>query len=125
MTIEALGYINDSLESLNIPYNFDEWKDDIVFPFFVGEFIPIEPVNEDGMEEGTFIITGTSNTTILSLLEVSERIKELFPTDGKSAIMDSGSGIAVCYETTQPIPVEEQGLCRIQINLNVKEWRVN
>ena len=52
MTIEGLNYISNLLESLNIPYEFMEWTSDIPETYWIGEYQDIEPLNEDGMEEG-------------------------------------------------------------------------
>ena len=59
----------------------------------------------------------------MELESVKELVKNYFGVDGIMAILESGSGIAVSYETSLPVPTDEQGLHRIQINLNVKEWR--
>lgn len=123
MTTEALQFINDSLESLNIPYEFMGWTKDLSFPYFTGEYTEIESLDEDGMEQGTFLLTGTTKNGYLELEEIKDKIKDFFPTEGRTAILDSGSGIAVSYSTSLPIPSGEQGLQRIQINLSIKEWR--
>lgn len=123
MTIEGLGFITKCIEEMGIPYEFMEWTQDVSFPFFVGEYSEIEPLTEDGLEEGTFILTGTTTGTYLELEAVKEIVKNYFGSDGLTAILDSGSGIAVSYGTSYPIPIDEQGVRRIQINLNVKEWR--
>lgn len=123
MTVEGLGFITKCLEELRIPYEFEEWTQDLSFPFFVGEYTEIEPMNEDGLEEGTFILTGTTTGKYMELESVKELVKNYFGVDGIVAILESGSGIAVSYETSFPVPTDEQGLHRIQINLNVKEWR--
>lgn len=124
MTIEALQYINDCMGSMSIPYEFMQWTKDLSFPYFVGEYTEIEPLDEGGMEQGTLILTGTTNKNYLTLESIKEKLKEYFPTDGRTSILDSGSGIAVSYSTAIPIPTGEQGLVRIQINLNIKEWRI-
>lgn len=123
MTTEALAYINESLESLDIPYEFMGWTKDLLFPYFTGEYTEIESLNEDGMEQGTMLLTGTTKNGYLELEEIRNKIKDFFPKEGRTAILDSGSGIAVSYLTSLPVPSGEQGLQRIQINLSVKEWR--
>lgn len=123
MTTEALNYLNTCFESLSIPYEFMQWTKDLSFPFFVGEYTEVEPLDEDGREEGTLILTGTSNQSYLSLESIKESLKEYFPSVGRTAILNSGSGIAVSFSTAFPVPTGEQGLFRIQINLKIKEWR--
>lgn len=125
MTIEALQYINDCMESLSIPYEFMQWTKDLSFPYFIGEYTEVEPLDESGKEQGTLMLTGTTNTNYLSLESIKEKLKEYFPYYGRTAILDSGSGIAVSFSTAFPVPTGEQGLFRIQINLNIQEWRCN
>lgn len=124
MTTEALKYICDCMEELSIPYEFMEWTKELSFPFFVGEFSEIEGINEDGMRPCTFILTGTTNHSYLELLAMKEMIENYFTDTGKTAILDSGSGIAVSYSNSFPVPTGETGLRRIQINLNIQEWRI-
>jgi hypothetical protein len=123
MTVEALKYLNDCIESLSIPYEFMQWTKDLSFPYFVGEYTEIESIDEGGLEQGTLILTGTTDKSYLTLESIKEQLKDFFPSDGRTAILDSGSGIAVSYSTAFPVPTGEQGLNRIQINLNIKEWR--
>ena len=124
MTTEAIAYIGDCLESLNIPYEFGDWKSDFIFPYFVGEYMETAPLDEDGKEEGTFMITGITDQSYLTLEAVKETIKKEFPDIGRTDILESGSAIFIAYDTGNRIPTAEQGLERIQINLSVKEWRV-
>lgn len=123
MTVEALSYINDCLESLSVPYEFMQWTKPLSFPYFIGEYTETESVNEDGRESGTLILTGTTNGSYLTLETVKEKLKQFFPYDGRTAILDNGSGIAVSFSTAFPVQTGEQGLNRIQINLNIQEWR--
>lgn len=123
MTIEGLGFITKCFAEMGIPYEFMEWTQEVSFPFFVGEYSEIESLNEDGLEEGTFILTGTTTNKYIELEAVKETVKNYFGYDGLTAILESGSAIAVSYATSIPIPKDEHGIRRIQINLNVKEWR--
>ena len=113
MTTEGLNYINNLLESLNIPYEFMEWTSDIPETYWVGEYQEIEPLNEDGMEE-----------CFLNLETVKELLKETLGCDGITDIMKSGSGIAIMYVTAYPVPSVEFGIHRLEITLRIKEWKV-
>lgn len=125
MTIEALNYIDKCMEELEIPYEYMEWNSEFAFPYFVGEYSEIESISEDGKEEGTLIITGTTDEGYLALETIKEKLKRYFPYYGRTAILENGSGIVVSYSSSFPVPTGVQGLERIQINLNVTEWRVN
>lgn len=124
MTTEGLGFINSCLEKLGIPYEFMDWTSTpIPETYWVGEYTEIESMNEDGYEESTFILTGTTKRKFIDLESVKEKLKESFPSDGRTAILDSGSGIAIFYSDSFPVPSIEEGIRRLQINLRIKEWR--
>lgn len=133
MTEEALKFIDESLASVGINYEFGEWTSDKVYPYWVGEYQEIEPANEDGMEEGTFILTGFARSSdeigeARAALESDKaKIKQLFnPISGLSTITDIGSAVVVFYgNALNNIPTGDAELKKIQINLNVKEWSVN
>lgn len=132
MTEEALKFVNESLASKGINYEYGEWTSDKVYPYWVGEYQEIEPLNEDGMQESTFILTGFARTTdageARELLEKDKAaIKKLYdPISGLSTITDTDSAVVVFYgNAISNIPTGDGELKKIQINLNVKEWSVN
>ena len=129
MSEEALKYISDALEALKIPYSFMEWRikngGKFPDPYFVGEYTEETPLNEDGLQDSTFILTGTTRGTWLSLEQAKNKIKDKFnPISGSTVILASGAGLAVFYSDSFPVPTEDENLKRIQINLQVKEWSV-
>lgn len=128
MSIEALSIIKDAMEEMWLNYAFMEYraKDDEPLPemYFVGEYQELEPDSEDGEESAIFILTGFSRGKWIHLEEAKEKIKKYFPqTEGKTVVVE-GSVIAVFYANSLPIPVESDELKKIQINLTVKEWKV-
>lgn len=125
MTKGLLKYINDCLDGAGVPYEFMVWTKGLSFPFFTGEYTEEIPFSEDGLEQGTFILTGTTNSSWYELETYKETIRNLFPDTAETAILDNGSGVAVSFSNSFPVPTGEQGLHRIQINLNYKEWKVN
>lgn len=123
--IDVLSFINSELEKIHIPYEFGEWTSKVAYPYFVGEYSEIESFSESGEEEKSFILNGFTRGSALSLEEMKEKIKEIFPpVGGKTAILDNGSGVAVFYSNSFPVPTGEEELKRIQINLTVKYWKV-
>lgn len=126
MSEDVLSFLASELGALSIPYMFMEWTSTPVpNPYFVGEYSETEPTTEDGLQESTFIITGTTRGTWLSLEQAKNKIKSAFdPVEGNTAIFENGSGVAVFYANSFPVPTGEEELKRIQINLTVKEWRV-
>ncbi len=118
-----LEFIKQQMNILQIPYSFMEWTSKIQYPYWIGECSETPPGTEDGCEESTFILTGTTRGTWLELEEIKEKIKNHFPSiGGLRANTDSGS-IAVFFSSSLPVPTGEADLKRIQINLDIKEWK--
>ena len=126
MSEEALKYIADAMEALGIPYDFVRWNGEKVpDPYFIGEYAEEEPLSEDGLQEVTFMITGTTRGSWLSLEQAKSKIRNRFPAfSGDTVILPSGAGLAVFYSDSFPVPSDEGDYKRIQINLKIKEWSV-
>ena len=126
MSEEGLKYIADAMAAMNLPYDFVMWNGEAPpDPYFVGEYAEEEPLNEDGLQETTFMVTGTTRGSWLSLEQAKNKIKEKFPPfAGDSVILPNGEGMAVFYSDSFPIPAEDGSYKRIQINLRIKEWSV-
>lgn len=122
MRAETLKYIDDILTGLDVPYAFMEWCDEPPDVYFVGEYQETEPANEDGEMETSFIVTGFTRGSWSSLHTIKEKIEKQID---RSAILDSGTGVAVFYGSSYPVQTGDAELKRIQINLKIKEWRVN
>lgn len=124
MTTEGLKFISEKLKEADIPYCFEEWTKDISYPYFVGEYVESEPMYEDGESESSFILTGTTKDSWLSLEKIKNKVREIFPDTGITKILSENIAIAVMYVGSKPIPTGTDDLKRIEINLKVKEWRV-
>lgn len=126
MQQETLKYINDRMDEANIPYQFGVFSSDIssLNYYFVGDYTETEPMNEDGLSESQFILTGTGKG-FGELESAKDAIRNLFPeSTGDVAILDNGSGLAIFYSSAMYIPTGIDMLKRIQINLRIKEWKV-
>lgn len=126
MTIESIKFIGDELLNIGINYEFGQWSSSsIPSSYFVGECTEIESMNEDGLHEATFMLTGTSEGSWLDLEESKEKIEELFPSIIEKVYqLDNGSRLAVSFGNSFIVPTDTMNLKRIQINLNIKEWMV-
>lgn len=125
MTDESLAFIDRALSGAGINYEFGEYTSELQYPYFVGEYAETDVENEDGMQETSFILSGFSRDTWLTLEKAKNTIKKLFhPIEGRTAILESGSGIAVFYARSNNIPTGDYQLKRIEIILTVKEWSV-
>ena len=123
MTIAGLEFIDKELQGLGINYEFGRWKSEIVYPYWVGSFTEVP--SDDGPAETTFILEGFTRGSYLELLENKETIENHF-THGITAILENHSGVAVVYaDANCDIPTGDANLKKIQVNLTVKEWKVN
>ena len=121
MTEESLKFIDRILTEAGIPYEFQEWTSDFTYPYWVGEYTEPEPMNEDGMQESTFMLTGTTDGTYQQLESCKARIKE---TCDIQTILPNGNGLAISYAGSLNIPTGNAKMKRMQINLTIKEWEV-
>lgn len=129
--MSILKVIDNAMNDLGINYEFGEWTGEIVYPYFVGEYQEIEPVNEDGMQETTFMLTGFARdvegtmNAYVALENTKDKISSYFnKVGGRTVIADNGSAVAVFYSNSLVIPTGDAELKKIQINLDVKEWSV-
>ncbi len=125
MTAMGLKFIADKLKEIGVPYCFEEWTKEISYPYFIGEYTESEPLNEDGESESSFILTGTTNSSWFSLEQEKDKIRKAFPDVSITEILSGNIAIAVMYAGAVPVPTGTDQLKRIQINLKVKEWRVD
>lgn len=127
MTIQGLSFINKILLKNDIPYSFGVWSGDVVYPYFVGEYTETEPLYEYGETENTFMLTGTARASdaVLELEKYKKKIRKMFPAEGYTELFEDGSGIAIMYSGSSYIPTGTDDIRRIQINLKIKEWRVD
>lgn len=124
---EVLSFLNTEFENAGVPYEFLEWTQEVSYPYFVGEYNEFEPTTESGEEDKTFILTGfcRGSNARMKLEQMKEKVKALFPAiEGKTAILESGSGVAVFYANSFFVPTGEAELYKIQVNLTIKLWKV-
>ena len=127
MSKRILKVVSEAMTALNLEYGFGVYSGDpVVYPYFVGEYTEEEAMNEDGMQETTFLLNGFSRDSWLTLENAKERIENYFhKVSGKTVMADDGSAVAVFYANSLIVPTGDAELKSIQINLSVKEWKVN
>jgi len=127
MSKQSLKIISDAMTALGIEYGFGEYSGNpVVYPYFVGEYTETEPFTEDGLQESTFLLTGFSRGSWLMLEEAKEKIENYFnKVGGKTVIASNGNAVAIFYGNSLIVPTGNAELKRIQINLSIKEWKVN
>lgn len=122
MTIEGLNFISSILKPL-VNYHFLYYKTDKVeYPYWVGEYLESEYSAETNYQETTFILTGVTRGNYLELEKQKEIIKKALKD--KRAILPSETGIAVYFDYSMTIHVDDIELQKIQVNLTIQEWEV-
>lgn len=129
MTTKGLKVISDAMEALGLNYGFGEYvvgeEEEAPESYWVGEYQEIAPINEDGMQESTFLITGFSRGSWYALERAKESIKDYFnKVSGKTVIAEDGTAVAIFYANSFVVPTGDAELRKIQVNLDVKEWSV-
>lgn len=117
--------INNEMDILYIPYEFMRWTGDKTDTYFIGEYLETPTDSEDGYEESTFILTGTTHGAWLELERERKKIKDHFPNPYGLRKSTADGAVVIYYDNSFPIDTGEEDLKRIQINLKVKKWRGN
>ena len=127
MSKQVLKIISDTMNALGLEYGFGEYSGNpVVYPYFVGEYTEVEMFDESGLQESNFLLTGFSRASWLELEDAKERIEKQFNrVSGKIGITEIGSAVVIHYSHALVVPTVDAELKSIQINLNVKEWKVN
>ena len=126
MSMQVMKVVSGAMESLGIEYEFVTFTRIPVYPYFVGEYTETESFTEDGLQESTFLLTGFSRDSWQTLEAAADKIRDYFDkVSGKTVIADNGSAVAIFYATSLIVPTGDAELKSIQINLSVKEWKVN
>lgn len=127
MTMDALQYVGELLESAGINYQFMRWEvGQTGIPpdcYFVGEYMesPSLTLEENGFLESTFVLRGFTRGVWFLLEESKTKIEQAVP---KTVILPSGAGIAVFYDSAIVVPTGDDELKSIKINLKIQEWKV-
>jgi hypothetical protein len=126
MTTKPLSIVSNAMKALGLEYGFGSYgKKPIVYPYFVGEYTESVPLNEDGLQTATIMLTGFHRGKWLDLETAKAKIEDYFDkVSGKTVMADDGSAVAIFYENTLIVPKEDAELKSIQINLSVQEWSV-
>lgn len=121
----ALKIVDASMTDMGLNYAFGMWKGDPVETYWIGEYQETSTTTEDGLQESTFILTGFTRGTWSELEATKQKIEKYFnKVSGKTVITDNGSAVAIFYGYSLIVPTGDAELKRIEINLEVKEWKV-
>lgn len=121
--MSLLGVLSTELNKI-VPYEFMRWTSDVEYPYFVGEYTEMTTDTEDGYKESTLLVTGTTRGDWLELERCRESIENHFPAVGGLRVSTGNGTAVVYYGNSHPVQTGESDLKRIQINLQIKEWKV-
>ena len=103
----ALGIAKDELKNIDVPYEFMRWtSEEKPDRYWVGEYLEIPTDTEDGYEEGTLILTGTTEGLWAVLIQDRTKIKDHFPTTCEFRKATENGAVVIFYE-----------------NLHIKMWK--
>lgn len=117
---EVLDFINFEMDMAEIPYEFGEWQSEVRYPYFVGSYTETGYSYEDNCTEGIFVLDGWSRNSLEELMQVDEKIKEIFRD---LQAVKYGRFFYMRYCTSTPVQTGVEGLFRINITLNISEWK--
>ena len=123
MIEKALGIVHDELKKIDVPYEFMRWTSLVKDRYWIGEFTETPTDTEDGYEETTLILTGTTKDNWAVLMQDRAKIKDHFPKIGGFRIPTENGVVVIFYDNAFPVPTGEANLKRIQINLQIKAWK--
>lgn len=119
-----LGIIKDELKSIDVPYEFMRWTSTTnPEKYWIGEYTESPVFTEDGSEEYSLILTGTTKASWLELMQDMAKIKDHFPTVGGLRKTTDIGAVVIFYENNFPVPTGDANLKRIQVNLRIKAWK--
>ena len=126
MSVNVLTAVSKSMNEAGLNYEFGRWDSEVVYPFWVGEYQEIDPINEDGLYDTSFILTGFTRGSRLELELEKEKIQKIFPQcGGYKAIAEDGSAVAIFYAgCLANVPTGDAELKKIEVYLTIKEWKV-
>ena len=120
---KVLKYVLSEMKGAGINYHFQKYKTaEPVYPYFVGELLPVTPVNEDGIKEYTLQLEGFHRGSVVELLEEVDKIEERFPMWGNSTVIDNQS-VTIFYDTCQTLDSMVEGLEKVLIHLTIKSLK--
>jgi hypothetical protein len=121
--MSVLGIIATELNNIGVPYEFMRWTSDVEYPYFIGEYSETPTASENGYKESTLILTGTAKKDWLDLERIREKIEHHFPRIYGLRLATDHGAVVIFYDNSFPVDTGEADLKRIQINLQVMEWR--
>ena len=120
MEIAVMTVFAAEMKKLNLNYALMEWKKDIVYPYFTGEYYENGYSYEDSATSGEILLEGWTRGRWTELYELCEQIKEHFVN---FTTVKGNTGISITYLNAAPVRTGDIELKKIQIRLATKSWK--
>lgn len=121
--MSVLGIFATEMKSIGVPYEFMRWTSDVEYPYWVGEYSETPTDTEDGYKEMTLLLTGTTKGSWLELEQQKAKIENHFPAIYGLRKSIEGGTVVFYYSNSFPVDTGEADLKRIQVNIQVKQWK--
>ncbi|MCD8079211.1 MAG: hypothetical protein LUF04_02005 [Bacteroides sp.] len=118
--VGLLSVIADTMAENNIPYEYEEWTQDISYPYFVGIYDETGFIYEDNHTSGAVTIYGWSRDSRLVLAEYADKIRSLF---SNVQVIADDCLYFIRYGGSLNEPTDVEGLSKVSITLYVEEWK--
>lgn len=124
MSLAAMKFITDMMDSIGVPFAFLQWNDEIPPRYWVGSCIEPESLTrgENGKQDTTVILQGYAGKADWMLLFQDKETIEKHAS--QTAILPDGTGIAISYAGGDIVPVGDSDIVSMKINLEIQEWKV-
>lgn len=113
------------MESLGLNYEFMLWQGNNVTTYFVGEYEEIASTSEDGFTEASFKLNGITTGSWLDLERARQEIENYFGRIEGRSFTNQNSVVKIFYANSFVLPTGGSEFKRIEIHLDVKEWKVS
>ncbi len=120
MEIKVIETLAAEMKKLEINYALMEWKKEIVYPYFTGEYYENSFSYEDCSTTGEILLEGWTRNTWTELYSLCEKIKEHFANF--TTVADT-TGISITFINALPVRTGDIELKKIQIRLATKSWK--
>lgn len=120
MEIKVIETLTTEMKKLDINYALMEWKKDVVYPYFTGEYYENSFNYEDCSTTGEILLEGWTRDTWTELYSLCEKIKQHFANF--TTVADK-TGISITFINASPVRTGDMELKKIQIRLATKSWK--
>lgn len=117
---ELLNVISKTMLELGINYDYLELKNQLSYPYVIGEYFENNYVKETNGSEGEFLLTiWDRNLSSINIIETNQKIKKAF---GDLRIVQNGTAIHLSYANSLPELQDADDLKKQEIRIDVKYY---